>query len=218
MTEAPSFARTLDQPGNIGDHVFETVVEAHDTQMRLECRERVVGDLRLCGGHARDEGALAHVREPDDGHVGHELELESQPSLLAVLALFGKGRSTAPIRHETRVASATRARARREEPITVMDQVREHPAVVVEQNRALGHRDHQIIGAGTVLILALAVFAVGRSTMGMIPKREQRRDVVIGDQPDIAALRAVAAVGTAAGRVPHGETRWTPRHRRHRAH
>ena len=50
-------------------------------------------------------------------------------------------------------------------------------------------------------VLALAVFAVARTTVGMITKREKRRNVVVGDEPDIAALRAVAAVGTAAGHV-----------------
>src|SRR5438132_1269784 len=80
----------------------------------------------------------------------------------------------------------------------MMDEVGEHAAVVVEDDRALGNRHHQIVGRRAVLILSLAVLAVARAAMGMITKREERRDVVIGDEPDIATLRAVATVGAAA--------------------
>ena len=69
------------------------LVETHDTEMRLERREGIVGDLGLGGGDPRDERALARVREADEGDVGHELELEAEPALLAVLALLGERRT-----------------------------------------------------------------------------------------------------------------------------
>ena len=47
------------------------VVEAHDAEVRLERRERVVGDLRLGRRDHADQRALADVREADEGDVGH---------------------------------------------------------------------------------------------------------------------------------------------------
>ena len=42
-----------------------------------------------------DQRALADVREADEGDVGHQLQLELQPALLAVLALLGERRAPA---------------------------------------------------------------------------------------------------------------------------
>ncbi len=48
-----------------------------------------------------------------------------------------------------------------------------------------------------VQILALAVNSVVGTAMRVVAKRQQGRHVVIGDQPDVAALAAVAAVRAA---------------------
>ena len=45
------------------------------------------------------------------------------------------------------------------------------------------------------------MFAVRGSSKGVIAKAQQRGLVVVGDDPDVAALSAVAAVGTALGDV-----------------
>ena len=48
-----------------------------------------------------------------------------------------------------------------------------------------------------VEVLALAVHAVAGPAVRVVAERQQRRHVVVGDQPDVAALAAVAAVGPA---------------------
>ena len=65
------------------------VAEVHDAEVRLERRERVVGDLGLRGGQGREQRGLAGVRQPDEPDVGDEPQLEAQPVLLAGLALLG---------------------------------------------------------------------------------------------------------------------------------
>ena len=64
---------------------------------------------------------------------------------------------------------------------------------------ALGDGDELVVAAAAVHVLALAVHAVAGAAMRMVAKGEQRGDVVIGDEPHVAALAAVAAVRPALG-------------------
>ena len=111
VPEAPTLRRPFDQAGDVGDDELDGVgvlaaraSDADDAEMGLERREGVVGDLRLGGGDRRHERRLAGVREPDESDVGHELELEAQPVLLAELGLLGEGRRPQPVAQETGVS------------------------------------------------------------------------------------------------------------------
>ena len=91
------FARALDEPGDVGDDELGVVAEPHHAEVGLERGERVVGDLGLGRRDAGDQRALADVREADERDVGHQLQLEPQPALLAVLALLGERRRPPPV-------------------------------------------------------------------------------------------------------------------------
>ena len=108
---ARALAGALDQAGDVGDHELGVVVDAHDAEVRLERRERVVGDLRLGGRDDADQRALADVGEPDERDVGDQLQLELEPALLAVLALLGEARRAPPVGQEPGVAAAAPAAA-----------------------------------------------------------------------------------------------------------
>ena len=146
----------------------------------------------------RDQRALAGVREPDEGDVGHQLELELEPALLAVLALLGERRGATLVRQELGVAAPAAPTRGGEPTVAVADQLGEHLAgVEVVHDGALGHLDLERLATPAVEVLALAVHAVLGATVRMVAEREQRRHVVVGDQPDVAALAAVAAVRAA---------------------
>ena len=130
MAQAAALARPFDQPGNVGHHEL-VLVEADHAQVRLEGGEGVVGDLGLGRRDPRDQGALAGVREPHQGHVGHQLELEVQPALLAQLGLLGERRGPAAVREEPGVAPAALPAAGRQPPVALGDQVGEHLAAGV---------------------------------------------------------------------------------------
>ena len=68
-------------------------------------------------------------------------------------------------------------------------------------HRALGHGDDEVVPAGPVALLALPVGAVLGPAVRVVPEGEQRRHVAVGDEPDVAAVAAVAAVGPALGDV-----------------
>ena len=198
MPEAPALAGALDQPGDVGDDELGRVVDAHDAEVRLERRERVVGDLRACRRDDADQRALADVREPDERDIGHQLQLELEPPVLAVLALLGEARRATLVRQELGVAAPTPPAGGCQPAIAVAKQFGEQfAAVEVGHDGALGHRDLDRRPALAVLILALAVNPVVGAAVRMVPERQQRRHVVVGDQPDVAALAAVAAVRTA---------------------
>ena len=102
MPEAAALRGALDQSGDVGDHELDRIgvltagsADTDDAEMGLEGGERVVGDLRTGCGNPRHEGGLARVREPDQSDVGHQLELEAQPVLLAELRLLREGRGAA---------------------------------------------------------------------------------------------------------------------------
>jgi hypothetical protein len=52
-----------------------------------------------------------------------------------------------------------------------------------------------------VASLALAVGPVGGAPEGRVLERQERGDVAVGDQPDVAAVAAVTAVGPTLGDV-----------------
>ena len=59
-----------------------------------------------------------------------------------------------------------------------------------------------------VLALALPVHTVGGAAVGVVAEGEERGDVAVGDEPDVAAGAAVTAVGPALGDVrlaPEGD-------------
>ena len=130
-------------------------LEAHDTEVRLERRERVVGDLRLRRAHRRDQRRLPRVREADERGVGEQLQLELQPALLAVLALFGEARrrgarSTGSARCRVRPARrAPRATCRR----ACTRSASSSPSRAVH-DRSFGNVDDEIGAALAVQLLA----------------------------------------------------------------
>ena len=170
-------------------------------EVGLEGGERVVGDLRLGGRDGGDEGGLPDAREPDQGDVGEQLELEAQPALLAHLALLGEGRGPPPVRQEPGVAAPAATALAGEPALAGADQVGEHDAVLVADGGALGHRHLEVAPPPAVLALALPVHAASRRAVRVVLERDQRRDVAVDDEPHAAAVAAVAAVGPAPGHV-----------------
>ena len=157
-----TFARSLDEPGDVGDDELEVVVDPHHAEVRLERRERVVRDLGLRRRDAADERALARVREADERDIGHQLQLEQQPALLAVLALLRERRRPPRVRQEAGVPTSSAAAGGGPPSVTVVHEVGEHRAGVhLLDDRALRNRDGDV--------------AAGRRRGGPCPCHECRR-------------------------------------------
>ena len=153
----------------------------HDPEVRLERRERIVGDLGLRRAHRRDQRRLPRVGEADQRGVGEELHLELQPVLLAVLALLREARRAARVREEAGVA---RARPRRRE------RRRRCRRGARGRRASVRHACFTTVPSGTGTtrstprapwrLLAGAVRPRLGASVRVVPEREQRRDVAVG--------------------------------------
>ena len=81
--ETGALARSLDQPGQIGEHEFGLVVDAHDAELRMQGRERVVGDFRPGVRQARQQRRFAGIRQADETGIGDQLQTQPHPELRA---------------------------------------------------------------------------------------------------------------------------------------
>ncbi len=201
VAEAATLAGALDQAGDVGHHVLGGGVEPDHAEVGLEGGEGIVGDAWLGRRDAGDQRALAHVGEPHQGDVGHELQLEVEPALLAGLALLGERRRAALVREELGVAAPTLAALRAEPAVAGVDQVGQQVALEVVDHGAFGDVDLEVGAGVAVALLAHAVHAAGGTAVRVVAERQQRGHVAVGDEPDVAAVTAVATVGAAAGHV-----------------
>jgi len=195
MAQPLPVACPLDQPRNVGQHHLEPIIHPHHAEVRLEGREGIVGDLRLGRRDAADERRFPDVREADDGNVGHQLELEPEPPLFAVLALLGERRRPSLVAQKPRVASATLPCLRCEPAVTMVEKIGQRlSARMIEHDGTLRDLDLEVAPPGAVTIAATAMHATLTFAMRMIPKREQRRHISIGNEPDRAPVTAIAAI------------------------
>ena len=210
--------RALDETGDVGEHEL-VVAEAHDTEVRLERRERVVGDLRLRRAHRRDQRGLPGVREADERGVGEQLHLEAEPALLAVLALLGEARRAACVRQEARVAPPAAAAVRGDVAVAVVHEVGEQLAVARAHDRALGHGDDEVVAARAVAASCpRRACPTARAGAGWSRKASSDATLRSAEEVHVAARAAVAAVGTALRAcAPRAGTRPRPRRRHRRA-
>ena len=215
VAEAAALGRAFDQPGDVGEHEL-VLVEAHDAEVRLERRERVVGDLRL--GRARPPRSASTSPRSGSRRARRRRAASARGAASALRRTRPARRSSAPGARSTgsarcRVRPGRRAprasgrrgargrrAARRRAPYTTVPS---------------GTSTTRSAPADAVLLLARAVRARRGLAVRVVAEREQRRDVAVGPQPHVAAPAAVAAVGTAlAARATRAGTRRSPRRRR----
>ena len=201
VPEPGAGARALDQPRNVGDHEL-AVVELERAEHRLERGERVVGDLRLGAGQARQQRGLAGVRQADQADVGEQLELERDPRLIAGQPALGEPRRLMGRPGEALVPAAARAAAGDDRALARTDEV---------VPGAVGARPAPRCRAARA-ISSVSPSAPCRSEPWPWPPRfalkcdaaAEALEVaqrVVADEHDVAAATAVAAVGAALGDV-----------------
>ena len=112
VAEADALARTLDQPGHVGDGELPAVGRLDGPEHRRERRERVVRDLRLRVRDAAEQRRLARVRQADERGVREQLQAELDRRLLARQPRLGEARRLARRRREALVAAPALSAAR----------------------------------------------------------------------------------------------------------
>ena len=115
-----------------------------------------------------------------------------------MLALLGEARRPALVREELGVAAPAPPAGGGQPAIAVVEQLGEHSPP---------YRSDTTVPSGTLISidaprlpwrsLPLPCTPFVGPAVGMVAERQQRRHVVVGDEPDVAALAAVAPVRTA---------------------
>ena len=91
VAQSRPFVRAFDQAGQIGHHEFAPV-HFDDTELRMQRRERIVGDLRLRRADGCKEGRLAGIGKTDQAGIGDQLQPQADRAFLAGLAGIGVAR------------------------------------------------------------------------------------------------------------------------------
>ena len=164
--------------------------------MWLERREGVVGNLRAGGGDRCDQRGLSNVRESHERNIGHQLQFEVAPQLLTMLALFGEPRSSTGVGEELCVAVSALAAFGDAVALAVVGEVDDLFAFKRGDHGANRHLDETVVPGGSMSLLPHSVNARSGATMGVVTEAEERSDVAISDQPDIATTTTITAIGT----------------------
>ncbi len=187
QTEALSRARARDESRHVG-HGEHVVVNGHDTQVRNERCEGIVGDLRLGGRQDGDERRLAGVGKADQGDIGDGLELQDDIGQLAGLPQQREPGRLAPRAGERGVAEAAETARGDDETRAGADEVGDDLLAVERLHHgAVGHREDDVRAVGTVAVVALALLAVPGFAMRGEVVFQERRDLGIDDQDDTPA-------------------------------
>ncbi len=187
----------FDESGHVRDDEI-CFTPPDNSQVGDQGGERIVGDARFGRRDHRDQGGLADVGEADERDVRQELQLEVPPDLLTRFAQLGEARGAPLVGEEPGIAPPTVATAGGPPPGAGGRQVGNGVSRGVGDHGAHGYRHDHVRPVAAVLLLALAADTFGSGPMWGVTEGEQRRHVRVGDEPDVAALAAVAAVGTAA--------------------
>ena len=193
--------RALDEPGDVGHHEALLAAPADHAQVGHQRGERVVGDLGPGPRDAADEGRLAGVGEADDAHVGQELQLEHELPLLAGRAVLGVARRLVGGGGEVHVARGRRGRPwpRRSRSPGPARSTSSSPVAVVVHHAcpagpaARGRRRPRRSCREPPPFSPLA-----GPVLAHVPVVEQRGELRVDHQDDVAAVAAVAAGRTAA--------------------
>ena len=200
QAEPLPFVRALDDAGDVGDDERPMVRQSHDAEVRLECREGIVGDLGPRRRDHRQQRALAGVRLAEQADVGDQFEDQLDPALLACFAGLPFARRLMGGRGEVLVAAPPAAALRDEQRLVGLDHLAEDLTRVRVANLGTCRHGHEHVVAGFARhVLALAMLASFRHPPGVISIIQQRREIGIDLHEHTSALSTVSTVRPSLG-------------------
>ena len=94
IAKSDAFMRAFDQSREIGEDKFASI-DFDDTELRMQCRKRVVGDLRFGRTDRSEKRRFPGIRQADETGIGDQLEAQSDGVLFA--RLYGIGVAWRPV-------------------------------------------------------------------------------------------------------------------------
>mmetsp|Transcript_20978 Transcript_20978/g.80913 ORF Transcript_20978/g.80913 Transcript_20978/m.80913 type:complete len:338 (-) Transcript_20978:524-1537(-) len=200
VPQAGTFGRALDEPRNVGDDEALFRRDAHDTEVGVQRRERVIGNLGLGVRDRRDQRRLAGVGLPQQAYIGQHAQFEAH-----LLDFARPARRLLPRRAvgrglEMQVAKAAIAALAQQDALARLQQLADHClGFEVGDDGADGHAQDDIVRRCAEAVGAATGLAIARLVAARIAVVDQRVEVAVGLGPDAAAFAAITAVWPAKG-------------------
>src|SRR6185437_2805933 len=197
-SEPAPFVGALDDARNIGDDERAPVAQLYDAQVGAERGEGIVSDLRAGGRNHGKERGLARVRLADEADVGDELELELERAGFAVFARLVFARRLMRGGGEVGIAFAAAAAARDDDSLAVLEHFAEElRRCEISNYRSHGNGERHRRARASALVCAGAMVALLRRPRIAVGVVEERCEVAVADDLDVAAAAPVTAIGAA---------------------
>src|SRR5579862_4342572 len=194
VAEADAFMGAFDQAWNVGEHEFAAADVDH-AELRMQCGERVIGDLRLGGADGGKKRRFAGIRQADNAGIGDQLQPQPDSDLGAGLAGIGVARRAVGRAFATRIAETAVAAMRQHDALAEFSQIREQRLAIFFVNlRTDRHFEHHVGAVGAMAILAHAAAAVLGHEMLLVAVVDQRVEAVDRLRHHVAAIAAVTAI------------------------
>ena len=190
-------ARSLDQPGKIGKNELLAVMHPNDPQLRLQGRERIVGNLGPSVRYFGEERRFPGVRQTNEAGIGDQFEAQPNPRLASRPARIGAAGGAIGRILVVGIAESAIAALQQYEPLAGTGQISEHlPFVLIKNLRSDRDPQLQILAAGSAALASGAWSAVLRAKMLPVSVVNKCVEVFRHDEDDVSALAAIAAVRT----------------------
>ena len=195
--EPGAFAGPLDQPRQVREHEL-CIIEPHHPELGMQCGERVVGDFRPGVRQAGKQRRFASIGQADETGIGDQFQPQPDPQLLAGPPRIGAARRLVGRALEMCVAEAAIAAAQQHDTLARAGEIGKHGFLVVLHDlRPDRHPQHEVATLGAGAVSPGASTPVLRPEMLPVTVIDQRVEIIESMENDVAALAALAAIGSA---------------------
>mmetsp|Transcript_22401 Transcript_22401/g.62113 ORF Transcript_22401/g.62113 Transcript_22401/m.62113 type:complete len:385 (-) Transcript_22401:297-1451(-) len=186
----------LQKPGDVGKHSC-LKVELTDSKVGGEGGERVVCDLGSCRGDHAEQCALPGARDADNPDVCHQLELQLQPALLALLAGLTNHRAVVHVGLEAGVSPPAFASRRKQCLLPIMDEFRHGKVTLLSvfevDDGAWWHTDLEVVAARPGGVVACPRRSISCPEVNTAAECLQGADRGVSHGPYVATSPSISA-------------------------
>src|SRR6266487_6489108 len=189
--------RALDDPRDVGDDEGAIVGHPDDAEVRLEGRERIVGDLGARGRDHREQCALAGIGLTEQADVGDQLEDELEASLFAFFSWLPFARRLMRRRRKVLIAAPAAATLRDEQRLALLNQLAEDfPRLGVADFGSRGDWQEHIVGRFAGHVLSLPVLPAFGPPVRVVAIIEEGGEIRVCPYEDASSNSAIPTIRT----------------------
>ena len=166
----------------------------------MQGRKGVVSNFRFGVRDAGDQCGFAGIGHAEQAHIGQDLELQAQASLLTLFALGELPWRTVYAGLVADVADTAKTALRQHDNLAVGVKIKQNLiGVGIVNHRSDWHAQDNVICTGTVLVRPAPMFTVARHVLACITIVNQGVDVAISLGDDAAAFAAITSIRSTLG-------------------